>query len=546
MPVHYANLDALIRREDFEVKSETMQSPAQLAATMQIAQLEAESLMYQVLRKPDFQRETANWEPEKIADLIESFLEGDLIPSIILWRSPKSGNIFVIDGAHRLSAFIAWVHDDYGDRQISIPFFANLIPPEQNKAADRTRRLIQERVASYQALKIAGQHQQTASPEQLRLAKNLAAQAINLQWVMGEAAKAESSFFKINQKATLIDPTELDMIKSRHKPNSLAARALIRAGTGHKYWSAFSESAQDEIERIARDVYEMFFKPAIEAPIKTLDLPIAGRGYSADSIKMIFDLVNVVNKITPDMWRDQPRKAKKSAKKAPALVDDSDGSVTLEFLKAIQRAVSLIAGTESRSLGLHPAVYFYGATGRFQPTAFLATVVFATELERQGRVFEFTGAREKFEEFLLRYRHFSNQIAGDYGSGTRGLNATLDMYHIVLSEIGKGTEDAGILQKLQEHPGLRFLREITDEDRRYGRNFSTETKTAAFLREAMQNELRCAICRARLHFKSISVDHIVRKQDSGTGSPNNAQLTHPYCNSGYKESVVAKTGIPKA
>jgi hypothetical protein len=38
---------------------------------------------------------------------------------------------------------------------------------------------------------------------------------------MGEAAKAESSFFKINQKATLIDPTELDMIKSRHKPNAL-------------------------------------------------------------------------------------------------------------------------------------------------------------------------------------------------------------------------------------------------------------------------------------------------------------------------------------
>jgi BMFP domain-containing protein YqiC len=73
MPTHYANLDALIRREDFEVKSEIILSPAQLAATIQISQLEAESLMYRVLRKPDFQRETANWEPEKIADLIESF-----------------------------------------------------------------------------------------------------------------------------------------------------------------------------------------------------------------------------------------------------------------------------------------------------------------------------------------------------------------------------------------------------------------------------------------------------------------------------------------
>jgi hypothetical protein len=200
MPTHYANLDALIRREDFEVKSETILSPAQLAATIQISQLEAESLMYQVLRKPDFQRETANWEPEKIPDLIESFLEGDLIPSIILWRSPKSGNIFVIDGAHRLSAFIAWVHDDYGDRQISIPFFANMIPPEQNKAAKKTRQLIKERAGSYQELKIAGQHQHTASPERLRLARNLAAVAINFNGSWAKQQRLKAHFSKLTKK----------------------------------------------------------------------------------------------------------------------------------------------------------------------------------------------------------------------------------------------------------------------------------------------------------------------------------------------------------
>ena len=50
MATHYANLDALIRREDFEVKSDALLTPAQLAATMQISQLEATSLMYQVLR----------------------------------------------------------------------------------------------------------------------------------------------------------------------------------------------------------------------------------------------------------------------------------------------------------------------------------------------------------------------------------------------------------------------------------------------------------------------------------------------------------------
>ncbi|HZR47814.1 MAG TPA: DUF262 domain-containing protein, partial [Candidatus Manganitrophaceae bacterium] len=458
VPTHYVNLDAVIRREDFEVETETISTPAQLASTMQVSQLEAGSLVYSVLRKPDFQRETSNWEPEKIAELIESFLEGDLIPSVILWRSPKSGNIFVIDGAHRLSAFIAWVHDDYGDKQISIPFFENMIPEEQKRAAEKTRKLINEKVGSYQELKVAGSHHHSATQERVRLARNLAALAINLQWVMGEAAKAENSFFKINQKATLIDPTELDMIKSRHKPNALATRALIRAGTGHKYWSAFSEHVRSEIEKIARDVYDVLFKPAIETPIKTLDLPIAGRGYSADSVKMIFDLVNFLNRITPEMWRDQTSKSKATTR----LSDDIDGAKTLEFLKAVKKASSLIAGTESRSLGLHPVVYFYGATGRFQSSAFLATVAFMQELEQKNLFVDFTDGRYRFEEFLIKYRQFSNQVSGTYGSGLRGLSAMLTMYRIMFNEIRDGTDDADIVKKLQEDGSLKFLREITE------------------------------------------------------------------------------------
>ena len=84
--------------------------------------MESSSLTYLTLRKPDFQRETASWEPQVVADLIGSFLDGDLIPSIILWRSPDTGNIFVIDGAHRLGALIAWVQDDYGDKELSRTF----------------------------------------------------------------------------------------------------------------------------------------------------------------------------------------------------------------------------------------------------------------------------------------------------------------------------------------------------------------------------------------------------------------------------------------
>jgi hypothetical protein len=96
------NLDALVPREDFEVVETT---PSSLIERVQIRDLESKALFYKVVRKPDFQRETSEWGPEKIVAFIESFLDGDLIPALILWNS--ACQIFLIDGAHRLSAIIA-------------------------------------------------------------------------------------------------------------------------------------------------------------------------------------------------------------------------------------------------------------------------------------------------------------------------------------------------------------------------------------------------------------------------------------------------------
>ena len=109
-------------------------------------------------------------------------------------------------------------------------FFDNNIPQEQIKAAVAARTLINARVGSYEDLSQALRKQDTASEERVKLARNMSAFAVSVQWVGGGVEKAEASFFKINQQAVLIDSTELDMIKARRKPNALAARAFIRAG----------------------------------------------------------------------------------------------------------------------------------------------------------------------------------------------------------------------------------------------------------------------------------------------------------------------------
>ncbi|WP_406477499.1 HNH endonuclease family protein [Streptomyces platensis] len=541
MPKHMVNLDALIPREDFEAaSSEVLTQPSGLMANLGVTDLGPDSLMYNVLRKPDFQRETANWTPDKVAALVRSFLEGDLIPAIILWRSPKSGNIFAIDGAHRLSALTAWVHDDYGDKHRSLRFFDGVIPNEQQRAAETTRRLIQESVGSFTELKLALQNSDTTPKEKLRLARNLSAFALQLQWVNGEAEKAESSFFRINQQATPIDPTELDMIKARRKPNALAARAFIRAGTGHKYWSSFEDSVQLEIESLAKDVYDLIFKPTLDLSIRSADLPVAGRGYSADSVKMVFELVNFVNQLQPDMWRDDIPGRKRAGSKEEAkipLADDTDGTTTIQFMRSVKRAAAKIAGNSPSSLGFHPAVYFYSATGRFQPAAFLAAVAFTQDLSLKRRLPQFTELREEFENFLVKYKHFLNQIVQAYGSLQRSVPSILEMYKILLDSLGDELGEEEIIARMQTHSSPRLpVKVITADDRRHGRNFSSETKNAIVLKATLDSSSRCEICQARLHLKSMTIDHKIRKEDGGTGEPGNGQLTHPYCNSGYKES----------
>ena len=186
-------------------------------------------------------------------------------------------------------------------------------------------------------------------------------------------------------------------------------------------------------------------------------------------------------------------------------------------------------GPGDGSLALHPGVYCYGATGRFLPTAFFAAIGFVQWLVLHRKFDRFTSVRKLFEDFLVSYRYFINQIAAVYGSQLRGMPATVKMYRIILDHVENGTEQQ-IIGAVSADPELSFIRVQTDDDRKYGRNFSRETSSAVYLREALAKELTCGICHARIRAKTITLDHVDRKQDGGTGSPDNAQLAHPYCN----------------
>lgn len=511
------NLDALIPREDFEVEE------ADRAGTkkdiISITDLTTDSFTFPYLRKPDFQRETNEWDGVKILEFLESFLDGDLIPAIILWRSP-SGYIFVIDGSHRLSSLIAWINDDYGDGPISKHFYDGIIPEDQISTAVRTRGLIRRKVGSYQDFKLALTNPEKVKSDIIPRAKNLSALGIKLQWVEGDANKAEVSFFKINRQAAPINPTELTLLESRKKPNCIAARAIIRSGKGHKYWSIFSEDNQQKIQDLAKEINQILFAPPLKTPVKTLDIPIAGKIYSAQSLSLILDFVNIANDVGLDFKKN--------------LQDDTNGEATIAYLQKARKVAWRINSMHHSSLGLHPIIYFYSSDGRHKIASFYATVAFIIELEKTNYFETFTKIRSIFETFLPKYDYLVQQIFRTYRSALNAYLHIKDFYFAIINELIAGKSPEQAIDSLLKTDKYKYLSLQTTYPETASDDFDSERKSAVYIREALQAATKCQICKGFIHMNSLTIDHIDRKEDGGKGSIDNGQIAHPYCNTTFK------------
>ena len=512
-------LDALIQRDDFEAISDDSMIQQLNRSTVNISDLTMDSFFYPIIRKPDFQRETNEWDAQTVADFVESFIKGDLIPAIIFWKSP-SGNCFVIDGAHRLSALIAWINDDYGDGILSKSFYEN-IPETQLREAERARKIINQTIGSYSDLKkiIANPSAYPNETQKIIYAKRIGTAGFQVQWVTGDAKTAEDSFFKINQKAVPIDKTEIKLLRSRKKPNCIAARAIIRGGKGHKYWESFSKENQDQISQLAENINSLLFQPLLKSPIKTLDLPIAGKSLSGQTLPLVLDIVNMINNIT-------------SSNDLYNIDDDIDGTSTIKILKETQKIIQLINSNAPSSLGLHPAVYFYSADGRHKITSFYAIVALVLYLKEHNKLDWFTEKRAEFEQFLIDYEYLIQQIGRKYRESSKAYNPMREFYLFVLEKFHEDMPLNEVVNKVIEKYDFLTL-QTPNQDPTSGK-FSENTKSATFLKTAMQGAVKCGICGGYIHTNSVSFDHIQRRQDGGSKNIGNCQITHPYCNTGYK------------
>lgn len=518
------NLDALIKREDMASgEFKTTKALKDINHT----ELELSKNTYSVLRKPDFQRETAMWTPEKVRDLIVAYAEEDLVPAIILWRSPFN-DLFVIDGAHRLSSLIAWVNDDYGDGIISQAFFGE-IPTVQKEAAQATRDLVNAAVGPYKVISEA--FKSSSTPQiYVERAKRLVNCFVPIQQLeTPDVAKAERSFFKINEQGVPLTATEIVLLHSRNCPNAIAARAVNQRGTGHPHWKKFEESRRHEIEGSAQWLYNCFFSPTLAGgTIKTAEVPLGGRYSQSAGLGLLLNAVNIANKVPDEVPRSRER--------AEELVaPDADGSLTLTYLQKTKRILTRILNRPDSdfmgSLDLHPLVYVYSEGGRHQPSVFLAVLELITQFEEQNWFKQFTKARAPFENFLINHKDFLPQITRKARGELKAVHKLKEYFEYVAKACTNSTTDIDIVKSLQSSSEFNYLTLPTDEQVEVADDFSVYTKSKAFIKQELAKATTCAICGARVPNQGLSFDHTLDKKAGGKGYESNIGLTHHYCNS---------------
>ncbi|PLR47136.1 GmrSD restriction endonuclease domain-containing protein [Chimaeribacter arupi] len=510
------NLDAMIKRADFASKYDE-DTTFDTIHNISIRDLNDFTT---ILRKPDFQRETNHWSPSQVASLLESFVSGDLIPSVILWKS--SSFLFVIDGGHRLSVLRAWVEDDYGDGLVSLKYFGGEISNEQKIIADKTRKLVNSKVGSWADFNKKKNDDEISDVERSKISTILT-RGLSIQWVKGDADKAETSFFNINMKGTPLDDVEELLLKSRKKPTSIASRAVIRAGKGHKYWSSFSANNADKIEKAASELHSTLFDPDLKTPVKTLDLPLGGSRGVRVALQILIDFILIANRDiegNPKSIYDQE--------------DDESGDLTVSVLKQATKLANRITGNDNGSLGLHPAVYFYGPTGRHSGPMFMGTVsLIAKKLAHNDKEFfrKFTSIRKELEDILIYNKDLIATIIQKHVSGKR-ISIYSHLLEVMIDKLNK--RDVINENTLIEESGLKG-KVISGSSQSLNKSFSDDSKSQIFISSALKSSMKCPICNGHLDpVKSVSYDHVIRVENGGVGNVENGQLTHPYCNMSIK------------
>ena len=145
----------------------------------------------------------------------------------------------------------------------------------------------------------------------------------------------------------------------------------------------------------------------------------------------------------------------------------------------------------------------------------------------------FTRVRRDLETILIEKKDLLSTIIQRHISGRRtSVHATVVEFIVKKLRDGVVPTDADLVSIANLEGKI-----VVGTPTTFGTDFSDDVKSKAFIASTIGAAQRCTICNGYLDpTKSVSYDHLKDKQFGGIGDVGNCNMTHPYCNTGYKTS----------
>jgi hypothetical protein len=332
------------------------------------------------------------------------------------------------------------------------------------------------------------------------------------------------------------------LIFHRHKPIAIGARAIVRSGTGHKYWSQFPPDKQQQVSEHAEQLHKLLFEPQIREPWRTMDVPLGGSSSPIEAQALLIEFLEIGGTReqptlqTPKKPRcgSKPKTPTPIGKTIAAYADDLTGEATVDVLTKAREVIKRITSNEAGSLGLHPVVYFYNERGKYSRFFFLAIVRLFTEKLRDNNdqfFRKFTQVRAQLEQFLIDNKSYIALLPQNLAKHAR-VPVVYDFLAFLISNLMEKQPIS--MESAITHLNMRRqIIELTPG--RTSPEFSDADKSEVFITKALKQMLVCSVCGGKLDpAKSVHYDHRTPVRLGGTAEPKNGDLIHPYCDSAIK------------
>lgn len=572
---HHIRRDNLLYRKASSAATEDEQS--QYETHIQIRDLFGERPKFRRLRKPDFQRATSAWTAKDCVELLEDVLKEQVVPSVIMWLSPKDQLQYVLDGGHRISVLLAWIRDDWGDKLTSEDYQDPILEENSKQAAKQVKELLKQReIGKFQeyldaeerfsdiesAMRIPEQELDFASLNYARLVRRWDNVKIGfpIQWVKGDYQKAEDSFLKINKSGKRLSDWETKLVENRTSSFARTVMSISDIPNAKHCWTENAPEINNEpilkqkitdILANVRTLHDLLFKPPHKKPIKDEIQPLMATSLTKPETKPFYlaELLTITEgkKGQKPEWESLIKKDK----------DARVSHIIENGLLLTQHALTVINniyGDSPRSLGLMPLVYFYNQQGTYVRSLLYGMLFWLNHGSETRDVLNrkllFTAHRAAFEKVLIDNKStIIQRIARRIGSGpevtyptARYLNALLELL-IMTGDAVESKDFQESHKTLIETLGKKTSEENEAEKVSASRTFRGLMKDEIQVSDFLKMFLKCEICGARYHpALDNQIDHRKEYGKGGKTSVSNGRNTHNFCNNNREMIEKIKSG----